>query len=88
MANCEFKFDHDKDPQKVFNVAKSAIVENGGKLDGDEKNGHFSISKFGMSVEGRYEINEKQAILYIDKKPSFISCDQIEGMIGQSFSDL
>ncbi|MFN6943501.1 MAG: hypothetical protein ACK4ND_01030 [Cytophagaceae bacterium] len=86
MANCEFKFDHTQDPEKIYSKAKSAIEDNGGEINGDQKHGNFSISKLGMSVEGRFEISESEVKLYIDKKPIFVSCEQIKGMIGSNFS--
>jgi hypothetical protein len=83
---CEFKFDHQRDPQEIYTKAKHAITSNGGTIDGTEQSGTFAIEKFGMAVEGRYEIGTTAVKLYVDKKPFFVSCSQIESFIGSSFA--
>jgi hypothetical protein len=83
---CEFIFNHSKDPQHLFERAKAAITGNGGNLTGTESSGSFSIEKFGMSVEGRYEIGATEVKLFVDNKPFFVSCQQIENMIQAQFS--
>lgn len=83
---CEFSFNHTKTPEEIYERAKSAIIGNGGKMNGDVRVGTFSIEKMGMAVEGRYEITMEVVKLSVDKKPFFISCDQIENLIGPQLS--
>lgn len=83
---CEFTFTHSKSPEDIYERAKSAITGAGGELTGDQGAGAFMIEKMGMSVEGRYQINDTEVKLFVDKKPFFISCQQIEGLIGAQFA--
>lgn len=83
---CEFKFNHNKPTQEIYHKAKTAITSNGGKIEGNERAGTFAIEKFGMAVEGRFEIGDTEVKLFVDKKPFFVSCNQIESFIGSSFA--
>lgn len=86
MAECEFQFDHNEDPKSVYDRAKSALKNIGGEISGDQNAGEFVVSKFGMTMEGRFEVKENEVKLYIDKKPFLISCQQIKDVIGSKFS--
>ena len=64
----------------LFFKVKEAIEKNGGTIDGDESSGSFHIKIMG-TIAGSYTTNGNTMNIFVENKPLFISCSQIESFL-------
>ena len=81
MAACNFTIDFAESVTVLVEKMKSKILTQGGTFTGDESGGSLSVSLMGSSLSGSFLIDEQQMEITIDKKPFFVSCNQIKAYL-------
>ena len=79
MAECSFKFKIETNPAETINKVKTKIEQEGGKFNGDENEGTFSLPTPVGVIEGSYQVTADELKIDITKKPAFIPCSMLEG---------
>lgn len=72
---------HVPDRSEAFRRARHAIIEVGGKMDGDDVEGRFS----GGGYEGRYEATGNAIEVTILWKPLLVPCRSVESEVRRFF---
>jgi hypothetical protein len=78
MAKCNLRIDFKGNATELIAKAKKAISEAGGRLEGNEVSGHFTIPVPGKDILGDYTIEGNTFVIAILEKAMLISCDRIE----------
>ena len=78
MAECSFKFKIEADPAEQIEKVKTKIEQEGGKFNGDENEGKFSLPTPVGEIEGSYQVNTDELKIDITKKPAFLPCSMLE----------
>jgi hypothetical protein len=81
MAACNFTIDFAESATVLVEKMKSKILNQGGTFTGDESGGSLSVSLMGSGLSGSYLINGQQMEITIEKKPFFVSCNQIKSYL-------
>lgn len=81
MAACNFNIDFSDSATVLVENLKAKILSQGGTFTGDESGGSFGVSLMGSSLSGSFLIDEQQMEITIDKKPFFVSCNQIKAYL-------
>lgn len=83
MAECNFKFNINLNPDEIINTVKSKIENEGGKFSGDEQEGNFTLPTPVGEIEGNYSIMHSELNINISKKPMMIPCSMIESELAK-----
>ncbi|MBN1262554.1 MAG: hypothetical protein JXB35_17870 [Anaerolineae bacterium] len=84
MAKCTIEIEIKGNVKDLLAQTRKAIENAGGKFEGNEKKGEFSVGTPVGPIEGEYKVragtaSTKGAVeLSITDKPFFVSCDMIE----------
>jgi hypothetical protein len=73
----EFVFDFKGSAEALVAAAKKAVLENGGKFEGDTSKGRFDV----VGVMGTYKIAGQKFYVLIQSKPWYIPCALIKELI-------
>ena len=83
MADCNFSIPFSGDAENVVNKARSAVMGQGGELNGDNNSGQFQVKVFGSTIAGNYTVSGNQLQVAITDKPFMIPCSTIESFLSQ-----
>lgn len=86
MAECNFSIPFNAPALQIITKAKSAIINQNGIFNGDEKSGEFQVSLFGNTIKGNYTITRQVMNLVITQKPFFVPCSTIENLLMKEIS--
>ena len=78
---CLIKIPYSVDVRKLYELGLDEAIATGGRLDGNEQKGTFSIPILGGVFEGTYNVNNKWIEVQLFKKPIFIPCGVIESFL-------
>ena len=81
MAGCNFSIPFSGDPAGIVNRAKTAVMTQGGTFEGDDMAGNFSVTVFGNTIGGSYNVLPQMLNIVIDAKPFFVPCATIESFL-------
>lgn len=81
MADCNFSIEFRGSASDIVAKVQQQFQKQGGKFEGDDTVGSFSVSVLGSNIAGSYTITGSQLNVTIDSKPFFIGCGQIESLI-------
>jgi len=86
MSACQFSVNFKGTAQEIYLKTKNAVEAQGGKFEGDENAGTFSVSLMSNTVAGSYKVEGNELQLVIDTKPMFIPCNAIQGFLTSKLS--
>lgn len=78
---CLIKVPYSVDIKKLYVLGLDEAKATGGRLDGNEQKGTFSIPILGGIFEGAYNVDDKLIEVQLFKKPIFIPCGVIESFL-------
>ena len=81
MSKCNFSIDFPGSADSLVQKAQSAIVNAGGKFNGDNASGGFIIPTPLGEVSGMYGVENQSFHISIEDKPFFLSCNKIESTL-------
>lgn len=86
MSACQFSVPFKGTAQEIYLKTKNAVEAQGGKFEGDESAGTFSVSLMSNTVAGSYTVEGNELHLVIDTKPLFLPCNAIQGFLTSKLS--
>jgi hypothetical protein len=86
MAECNFNIPFNIPAFEIIAKAKSAIENQKGMFNGDERSGDFQVSVIGNNIKGNYTITGQVMSLVITQKPFFVPCSTIENLLLKEIS--
>lgn len=79
--SCKFSIPFTADAAVILGKAKATVEKQGGKFDGNENTGNFSVSVFGSDIVGNYTVTGNELNMEITDKPFLIPCNAIESFL-------
>jgi len=79
--SCKFSIPFGAPAAEVLAKAKATVEKQGGKFEGDESKGNFSVSVFGSDIVGNYTVAPSLLDIEITDKPFLIPCNAIESFL-------
>ena len=65
--------------------ARTAIIEGGGSIDGDDERGKFSGETIVGGIDGTYTTEGNDILVTITRKPFIVPCRNIEAEVRKFF---
>ncbi|RYZ22196.1 MAG: hypothetical protein EOO16_10045 [Chitinophagaceae bacterium] len=84
--SCHFSLPISSDPQTALDKARKAVQSQGGTFNGDTSSGNFSVSVFGNTIAGNYNVNGANLVIDITEKPFLLPCPAIESYLKGAIS--
>jgi hypothetical protein len=78
---CSFSINFTQPAEMLVAAAEKALTEAGGKFDGTETNGAFSLFTPLGNVRGSYMISEGTIRVVVHEKPMLVGCNRIENIM-------
>ena len=78
MSACNFSIAFTENATDLVNKANKGIANAGGKFNGDNTKGNFTIETPLGEIIGSYTVQNQTFNIDISKKPFFVSCNKIE----------
>lgn len=86
MSDCNIALPFTGSVASAIAKAKSAIENQNGIFNGDEKSGDFEVTVFGNTIKGQYTVTQQTLNLVITNKPFFVPCSTIESLLLKEIS--
>jgi hypothetical protein len=75
---CNFHIDFPQSASELLSTAEGAMAKAGGKFEGNEKKGLFSLSTPFGKIKGTYLIENSTIYITVREKPMLVGCNRIE----------
>jgi hypothetical protein len=80
MAACNFIIPVTETGAALSKIQK-AVTQQGGTFSGNETAGNISVSLFGSTITGTYQVKPDALDITITEKPFLLPCNAIEGFL-------
>jgi hypothetical protein len=78
---CNFSISFNRNPNEIVKEAERALVEAGGKFEGTDSEGTFSLFTPLGNVRGSYQIADNTIQVVVNDKPMLVGCNRIENVL-------
>jgi len=81
--SCKFSINYPKHKEELVSKLRDAILNSGGRFEGNNSEGSFQGNTPVGSFEGNYVITDDEIEVAINNKPFLITCSRIESEINK-----